>query len=50
VGGTAAPVLNPFSANATLQIAAEPIPEPTIAALLSIGGMLAGAAMPRRRR
>jgi hypothetical protein len=50
VGGAAAPVLNPFTADTTLNIAAERIPEPTMAALVSIGGMLAGLAIPRRRK
>ena len=50
VGASAAPVLNPFTADTTLNIAAERIPEPTMAALAAIGGMLAGLAMPRRRR
>jgi hypothetical protein len=49
LGGAAAPVLNPFTADTTLNIAGEPIPEPTMAALISIGGLLAGLAMPRRR-
>jgi hypothetical protein len=47
--GAAAPVLNPFTANATLNIAASPIPEPAMAALLAIGGLLTGLTTPRRR-
>jgi hypothetical protein len=49
VGGAAAPVLNPFTSNATLLIAAERIPEPTMAALISIGAILVGLVTPRRR-
>ena len=47
--GAAAPILGQFTADTTLNIAAERIPEPTMAALVSIGGMLAGLAIPRRR-
>jgi hypothetical protein len=50
LGGAAAPVLNPFSADSTLSIAAEPIPEPTIAVLVTMAGLLSGMAMPRRRK
>ncbi len=50
LGGAAAPVLNPFTADTTLNIAGERIPEPTMLALVSIGGMLAGLAIPRRRK
>jgi hypothetical protein len=50
VGGDAAPVLNPFSADTTLNIAAEPIPEPAMALLATIGGILATLAMRRSRR
>jgi hypothetical protein len=49
VSGAAAPVLNPFTANATLLIAAEQVPEPTMVALLSIGAILVSLAIPRRR-
>jgi hypothetical protein len=49
VGGTAAPVLNPFTADTTLNIAGDPIPEPAMIALASIGVLVAGMAMPRRR-
>jgi hypothetical protein len=50
LGGGAAPVLSPFTADATLNISAEPIPEPTVAVLMTIGSLLASVAMPRRRR
>jgi hypothetical protein len=47
VGGATAPMLNPFTADSTLNIAGEPIPEPTMIALIAIGGVLASLAMPR---
>ena len=48
--GATAPIFGQFTADTTLNIAAERIPEPAMAALVSIGGMLVGLAMPRRRR
>jgi hypothetical protein len=48
-GAGAQQTLNPFTANATLLISGEQIPEPTMAALMSIGAILASLVMPRRR-
>jgi hypothetical protein len=48
--GPVAPVLNPFTADTTLNIAAEPIPEPAMAGLMAIGSILGSLAMPRRRK
>ncbi len=43
-----APLLNPFTADGTLSIAAEPIPEPVAGILLLIGTALLGAAVRKR--
>jgi hypothetical protein len=45
--GAAAPILNPFQADASVLVAANPVPEPAGAALLLIG---AGVTALRRRR
>jgi hypothetical protein len=42
------PLLNPFEAGATLNIAGQPIPEPISSALLSVGSVLAAWACRRR--
>lgn len=48
VGGAAAPTLNAFTADATLNIAGERIPEPLAASLLLIGLAVAGVVGRRR--
>jgi hypothetical protein len=47
--GGAAPALNPFTADATLSIAAEQIPEPTAAVLLIFGSLWLAGQSHRRR-
>jgi hypothetical protein len=48
--GAAAPALNPFHADVTLNISADPIPEPTSALLVIIGALSAAFAIRQRYR
>ncbi len=48
VSGAAAPLLNPFTADVTLNIAADPIPEPTTTMLLILGTALVGVFAKQR--
>lgn len=48
--GGAAPLLNPFTADATLSIAAEPIPEPVTGLLLIVGSLMLAGKSHRNRR
>jgi len=48
--GNTAPILQPFTADSTVAIAATVVPEPTTLALVLIGGATAATALARRRR
>ena len=50
VGGPAPYSLDPFDADASVNIAADKVPEPATSALLLLGSMLAGVSIPSRRR